>query len=60
MYRAGRTGLDEGGRMEGARGTIDEGTLWSSKVDDIAVFLEHIHLLDGLDRLDIQLLERCL
>jgi hypothetical protein len=28
------------------------------EVDDIAVRLEHVHLLDGLDGLDIELLQR--
>jgi len=29
-------------------------------VDDISVALEHVDLLDSLDGLDIELLERCL
>lgn len=29
-------------------------------MDDVAVALEHVDLLDGLDRLDIELLERSL
>jgi hypothetical protein len=33
-------------------------TFRSSEVDDVAVFLEHVDLLDGLDWLDVQLLER--
>lgn len=32
-------------------------TLWCSKVDDVAVRLEHVDFLNGLDRLDIKLLE---
>lgn len=35
-------------------------TLGSGEVDDIAVALKHVDLLDGLDRLDIELLERLL
>ena len=27
------------------------------EVDDVAIFLEHIHLLDGLNRLDVELFE---
>jgi hypothetical protein len=33
-------------------------TLGCGEVDDVAVALEHIDLLDSLDRLDVQLLER--
>ena len=29
-------------------------------MDDVAVALEHVDLLDGLDRLDIELLQRLL
>jgi len=29
-------------------------------VDDVAIALEHVDLLDGLDRLNIELLQRCL
>jgi len=29
-------------------------------VDDVSVALEHVDLLDSLDGLDIELLERCL
>jgi len=29
-------------------------------VDDVSVALEHVDLLDSLNRLDIELLERCL
>lgn len=39
---------------------ITEHTLWCGEVDNVAIALEHIDLLDGLDRLDIELLERCL
>lgn len=35
-------------------------TLRGGKVDDVAVGLEHVHLLNGLNRLHIQLLERLL
>jgi hypothetical protein len=34
-----------------------ERTLWCREVDDIAVTLEHVDLLDGLDGLDVELLE---
>jgi hypothetical protein len=33
-------------------------TFGSSKVDDVSVSLEHVDLLNSLDRLDIKLLER--
>jgi hypothetical protein len=33
-------------------------TLWCGEVDDVAVALEHVDLLDSLDRLDVELLER--
>lgn len=33
-------------------------TLWCGKVDDVSVLLEHIDLLDCLDGLDVQLLQR--
>lgn len=33
-------------------------TLGRSEVDNIAVLLEHVDLLDGLDGLDVQLLQR--
>jgi hypothetical protein len=32
-------------------------TLWCGKVDDVAVLLEHVDLLNGLDGLDVQLLQ---
>lgn len=32
-------------------------TLGGGKVNDVAVALEHVHLLNGLDGLDIELLE---
>jgi hypothetical protein len=35
-------------------------TFGSSKVDDVAVLLEHVDLLDGLDGLHIELLKRSL
>jgi len=35
-------------------------TLRGSKVDNIAILLEHVDLLDGLNWLDIQLLKRSL
>lgn len=34
-----------------------ERTLWCSEVDDVSVRLEHVDLLDGLDWLDVHLLE---
>ena len=30
------------------------------EVDDVAIFLEHVHLLDGLNRLDVELFEGAL
>ena len=33
-------------------------TFGSGEVDDIAIFFEHVDLLDGLDGLDVQLLQR--
>jgi len=33
-------------------------TLRSSKVDDVSVLLEHVDLLNGLDRLHVHLLQR--
>ena len=35
-------------------------TLGGSEVDDVAVRLEHVDLLDGLDGLDVQLLKSSL
>lgn len=35
-------------------------TLWCREVDDVAVALEHVDLLNSLDGLDVQLLERSL
>lgn len=35
-------------------------TLWCGEVDDVAVALEHVDLLNSLDGLDVQLLERSL
>lgn len=32
-------------------------TLWCGEVDDVSVTLEHVDLLNGLDGLDIELLE---
>jgi hypothetical protein len=32
-------------------------TLWCRKVDDVAVALEHVDLLNGLDGLDVELLQ---
>jgi hypothetical protein len=37
-----------------------EHTLWCREVDDVAVALEHVDLLDSLDWLDVELLERSL
>lgn len=33
-------------------------TFRSSKVDHIAIFLEHVDLFDRLDRLDVELFQR--
>lgn len=33
-------------------------TLWCSEVDNIAISLEHVDLLNGLDRLDVELFQR--
>jgi hypothetical protein len=35
-------------------------TLWCREVDDVSVALEHVDLLNRLDGLDIELLERSL
>jgi hypothetical protein len=35
-------------------------TLWCREVNDISVRLEHVNLLNGLDGLDIELLESSL
>jgi len=35
-------------------------TLWCGKVDDVSVALEHVDLLNGLDGLDVDLLESLL
>ena len=35
-------------------------TLRSTEVDDVSVLLEHVHFLDGLDGLDVHLLQGCL
>jgi hypothetical protein len=40
------------------RRDVRERTLWCREVDDVAVALEHVDLLDGLDGLDVQLLKR--
>jgi hypothetical protein len=37
---------------------VRERTLWCREVDDVAVALEHVDLLDSLDGLDVELLER--
>jgi hypothetical protein len=37
---------------------VDSLTFWGGKVDDVTVRLEHVDLLNGLDRLDVELLER--
>ena len=46
--------------MQGIRGRGDVHTLGIRKVDHVPVFLEHVHLLNGLDRLYVELLERSL
>jgi hypothetical protein len=33
-------------------------TLWRSKMYNVPVFLEHVHLFNGLDGLDVEFLER--
>lgn len=38
----------------------DVHTLWCREVDDVSVGLEHVDLLNGLDGLDVELLERAL
>ena len=38
-------------------GSIGERTAGGGEVDDVAVLLEHVDLLDGLDGLDVHLLE---
>ena len=43
------------GVLRGGYGGID--TLRSGKVDDVSVLLEHVDLLDGLNGLDVHLLE---
>lgn len=58
----GNGGYDDGGgeRREGlgVGWWREEGhTFRSSKVDNVSVFFEHVHLLNGLDGLHIQLLE---
>jgi hypothetical protein len=35
-------------------------TLWSSKVDDVSILLEHVDLLNCLNRLDVKFLQGCL
>lgn len=35
-----------------------ENTSGSTKVDDVAILLEHVDLLNGLDGLDVHLLQR--
>lgn len=53
-------------RLEAASSRAREGlegcgsvshTLWCGEVDDVSVALEHVDLLNGLDGLDIELLE---
>lgn len=41
-----------------AAGSLGSLTLWRGKVDDVAVALEHIDLLNRLDGLRVQLLQR--
>lgn len=61
---SGRGNGDGGGRVlvAGAApsygGNAGRRTLGSSKVDDVPVLLEHVHLLDGLDGLHVEFLER--
>lgn len=42
------------GARDGAGGKF---TLGSAEVDDVAVLLEHVHFLDGLDGLHVHLLQ---
>ena len=35
-------------------------TFWRRKVDNISISFEHVYFLNGLDRLNIELLQRCL
>ena len=35
-------------------------TFRRSEMNDVSILLEHIHLLNRLDRLHVQLLQRCL
>lgn len=32
-------------------------TFWRREVDNVAIFLEHVHFLNGLDRLHVHLLQ---
>ena len=41
-------------------GAKQERTLWCREVDDVAVALEHVDLLNCLDGLDVELLQRSL
>ena len=42
-----------GGFVWEGGGGGDVGTLWSSEMDHVSVFFEHVYLLDGLDGLDV-------
>ena len=42
------------------RGIVFRHTLGGGEVDDVAVLLEHVDLLNSLDGLDVQLLKRSL
>ena len=37
---------------------MGERTFWSGEVDDITIRFEHVDLLDGLDGLNVEFLER--
>lgn len=38
----------------------DHRTFWRREVNDVSILFEHIHLLNGLDGLDIEFLKGCL
>lgn len=45
------------GRDEAVEVGRGKHTLWCSEVNDVSIGLEHVDLLNGLDRLDVQLLK---
>lgn len=50
------------GRKYGHEGCKEESrrTLWCGEVENVAVFPEHVHLLNALNRLHVQLLQSTL